>query len=210
MTSIDSNDHWLVMFKDKASAILDGIKRLGNEIMSLPYVQAIGRYNSATGSPLYFDTKSLGIQDLRGYTYKHDNETGKINGINLLDAQNLHKMMKGKTLSEQAVVLSTALTLGNISLTRVSDGVFAVEKDKYDFDMHNVFEEPIRNVSTVIGFAVSEGLSIMIDGATATTIGPVVCRYIDIASWLVRRHVLGETSFYIYISGTVKVEEKNK
>jgi len=28
LTSIDSNDHWLVMFKDKASAILDGIKRL--------------------------------------------------------------------------------------------------------------------------------------------------------------------------------------
>ena len=70
LTSIDANDSWLSVFKENSSAICKSLEKLGKEIMSLAYVQAIARYNSATGSPLYFDTKSLGIDDLRGCTYK--------------------------------------------------------------------------------------------------------------------------------------------
>ncbi len=173
LTSIDSDDYWLTLFKNKASAVRNGMKELGNKIMSLPYIQAISRYNAATSSPLYFDTKSLGLEDLRGYIYKHNKE-GKITGINLLDVQNLQKLLKGKSLYEQAVVLSTALTLGNITLIRTSDGVYTVQKDEYNFDMHNSKDESIRNVSTVIGFSVSEGLSIMIDTATANVFGSLI------------------------------------
>ena len=180
--------------------------RLGKEIMSLSYVQAIARYNSATGSPLYFDTKSLGIEDLRGCTC-NKNE-GKVTGVNLLDVQNIQAQMSGKSLADWAVVLSTALTLGNVTFEHVSDGVYTIKKDEYDFDMHNWYEEPFRNVSTLIGFAVSEGASVVADAATLSVFAPVAGRYIDIVTGLVRRHVLGQTSFYIYISGTVKVDEK--
>ena len=207
LTSIDANDNWLSVFKEKSSAICTSLEKLGKEIMSLAYVQAIARYNSATGSPLYFDTKSLGIDDLRGCTCKK-NKAGEITGINFLDVHNLQAQMKGKSLSERAVVLSTALTLGNVIFTRVSDGVYTIEKDKYDFDMHNWFKEPVRNVSTLIGFTVSEGASVVADAATLNVFAPVAGRYIDIATGMVRRHVLGQTSFYIYISGTVKVDEK--
>ena len=104
--------------------------------------------------------------------------------------------------------MSTAMTLGNVSFEHVSDGVYTIKKDEYDFGMHNWSEEPVRNISTLIGFTVSEGASVVADAATLSVFAPVVVRYIDIATGMVRRHVLGQTSFYIYISGTVKVDEK--
>lgn len=208
LTSIDANDSCLSVFKEKSSAICKSLEKLGKEIMSLAYVQAIARYNSATGSPLYFDTKSLGIDDLRGCTCKHNEKTNKITGINFLDVQNLQALLKDKSLPEQAVVLSTAMTLGNVSFERVSDGVYTIKKDEYDFGMHNWSEEPVRNISTLIGFTVSEGASVVADAATLNVFAPLVVRYMDIVTGMVRRHVLGQTSFYIYISGTVKVDEK--
>ena len=74
--------------------------------------------------------------------------------------------------------------------------------------MHNWSEEPVRNISTLIGFTVSEGASVVADAATLNVFAPLVVRYMDIVTGMVRRHVLGQTSFYIYISGTVKVDEK--
>ena len=45
------------------------------------------------------------------------------------------------------------------------------------------------------------------DAATLNVFAPVVVRYMDIVTGMVRRHVFGQTSFYIYVSGTAKVDE---
>ena len=204
LSPIDSSDNWLTLLLDEANALRNGLKSICNEVMSLSYVQAIGRYNSATGNPLYLDAESLGLRNLVGCKPNNGEKNNAKNvGVNLLNINNLDVMLSGKNLSEQIRILSTALTLGNITLNRVSDNTYTVSSDNYNFDIHDWDREPMRNVATMIGFAVSEGLSIEMDFASSGPFGSVLCRSMDVALGLVRRHILGTTDFKIYINGNV-------
>ena len=203
LSSIDSSDNWLTSLAGKAYELRNGLKRICNEVMSLSYVQAIGCYNSGTGKPLYLDAESIGLRNLIGCKTDNDNPDSKVITINLLTINNLDVMLSGKSLSEQIKILSTALTLGNITLNKVSDNTYTVVSDKYDFDIHDWDREPMRNVATMIGFAVSESLSIGMDFASSGPFGSVLCRSMDLALGLVRRHIRGTTEFKIYINGNV-------
>ena len=149
------------------------------------------------------DAESIGLRNLIGCKTDNDNPDSKVITINLLTINNLDVMLSGKSLSEQIKILSTALTLGNITLNKVSDNTYTVVSDKYDFDIHDWDREPMRNVATMIGFAVSESLSIGMDFASSGPFGSVLCRSMDLALGLVRRHIRGTTEFKIYINGNV-------
>lgn len=205
LTPIDPNDDWLTLLKDKASDMRDALNQMCKQVMSLSYVQAVARYNSGTGAPLYLDASALGLGNLVGCEYKPGEESNQ-HHINLLDVQNLNVLLAGKTNAEKIQIISTAMTLGNVLVTEVSDTTGIINKDTYDFDIHDWTKEPVRNVATLIGLAVSESLSIGIDAATVTPLGLVAGRTFDIALGLVRRHILGTTKFDIYISGIVKIK----
>lgn len=206
LTPIDPDDGWLSFDGSLVTQARNEIVDIANEIMSLPYVRAIGRYYSATGAPLYFDVKSLGIENLAGCEFRGGKNNDPQITCNLLDLKNLEVLLSGKSAAEKARIINTAITLGNIRLTRVADYTYKVEHDTYNFDMHKWTDEPWRNVATIIGGAVSEGLSIGIDYTIGRLIGIPACTSFSVAGGLARRHIYGKTSFDIYISGEVKTK----
>lgn len=212
LTPIDPNDDWLTLLKDKASDMRDALNQMCKQVMSLSYVQAVARYNSGTGAPLYLDASALGLENIGDAV----GDVSEMNGvdINFLDLKTLHLLLSGRTTSEQIKTLSTALTLGNVHLSRQSGNRFSIEMDKYDFDMHKWSEEPWRNTATVLGHLVCEGLCIGADALDvdakdlpllAFPLGLVIGRSFDVAAGLVRRHVKGETEFKIFFTGTMAI-----
>ena len=183
----------------------NGIVSLNNKLMELAYVKAIGRYNSGTGKPLTFNVNSLGLENLCLQNLSRVPGSENKYTVNLLNPNVLTALLANKTTEEQIKTLSTALTLGNITLTRVYGNQFRIENDTYDFDMHSWENETGRNLATIIGFCVSEGMCIAIDSEIRSPLGKVLGRNFDIAMGLVRRHILGTTRFFIYFSGTIVI-----
>lgn len=206
LSSVDAYDSWLDELGNLAAQVCSEINKINNKIMSSPYVQAIGRYNSGTGTPLTLNVNSLGLDNLRFVHLHLVNGTDNKYSVNLLNPDMLQILLQNRSTEEQLNTLSTALTLGNITLTRIYGNYYSIEDDVYDFEMHTWDDSLGRNLATIIGHCFSEGLSVVIDYAAGCGLGKVLGRDFDIALGLVRRHVLGTTKFTIHFTGLIIIE----
>ena len=151
---------------------------------------------------------TLGLNNMPDNLLKH--ESDNIYTINLF-SEKILSVLSGHTLEEQAQIISTAITLGNITLNKIGDRQYVIQSDTYDFDMHDARKESDRNVYTRIGHAVSEGICINLDavigGVAGWSVGRGIGAYAGVAfmisAGLLNRHVTGTTTFKIYIDGTL-------
>ena len=88
---------------------------------------------------------------------------------------------------------------------KIGENTFTIQKDTYDFDMHNWDRSLERNIATIIGFAVSEGISMGIDYTYPLLFGKIAGRGFDVGVGIMRRHVIGSSTFDIYFRGTVTI-----
>ena len=79
------------------------------------------------------------------------------------------------------------------------------KKPFYNFEMHNWDTSTKRNIETIIGLVVSEGISVGVDAAIGS-MGGTTSRAIMISAGLLNRHVYGTTEFEIYLDGTLKTK----
>ena len=82
--------------------------------------------------------------------------------------------------------------------------------DKYNFDWHYEKNALWRNIGTEIGLAVSEAFCIEMDAVTFNEwnvfMGYNLGRIFNIVNGLVRRHIIGDTEFYIIFSDSIIIE----
>ena len=185
--------------------ILLNIQNYIGQLMPSLYIQAIIRYDSGLGLPMYVDANSLGLEYLNQGMLKQDSIDKNKYCINLFNVDNLRTMLKGRTIAQKAKILSAAFTLGNITLMKIGENTFTIQKDTYDFDMHNWDRSLERNIATIIGFAVSEGISMGIDYTYPLLFGKIAGRGFDVGVGIMRRHVIGSSTFDIYFRGTVTI-----
>ena len=173
-----------------------------NNLMKTPFAQAANRYSSGTGEPLYLDVSSLGLeQHIRRFHLVADSSNSSKYHINLLDFNKFCSIVDGCTLPETVKIFNTAITLGNITLTEVSENTFTIDRDEYNFEMHPWEDECVRNILTLIGEKVNEGIGISANGLQHLIHGKILGRGTDVIDGNVRRHINGQNkSFYIYFN----------
>lgn len=163
------------------------------------YAQALEQYFFATGNTLTLDISSLGLNNITramlGSGYYDSNLKKTIYPFSLLD--NLSILCQGQSISETANTVSTALTLGQIIFIPEGGDRYRLKDDTYNFEMHDISEWK-RNIGTVIGALVSEGVSISIDQLFFGIPGVIL--------GLIRRHCFGNVSFTIHITGTITIK----
>lgn len=179
-----------------------------NNLMKSPFAQAVNRYNSSTGEPLYLDVHSLGLeQHIRRFHLVADSSNSSKYHINLLEFNKFCSIVDGCTLPETVKIFNTAITLGNITLTEVSENTFTIDRDEYNFEMHPWEDECVRNILTLIGEKVNEGIGISANGLQHLIHGKILGRGTDVIDGNVRRHINGQNkSFYIYFNGTITIQ----
>ena len=194
------SESWINTIGNVANSVLDNIRRGCQAIISSPYVQAISRYYSASGEPLHLDVNTLGLNNMPDNLLKH--ESDNIYTINLF-SEKILSVLSGHTLEEQAQIISTAITLGKITLNKIGDRQYVIQSDTYDFDIPDWTNPTKRDIATAIGYIVSEGICINIDAFIGEAIGGYTGRAYMISAGLLNRHVIGTTTFKIYIDGTL-------
>lgn len=190
--------------QDAANTIFARIKDHTNQTMPLAYVQAIERYNSGTGQPLYLNANSLGLERLIDMETNNRYKIGDIYNINLLNPSVLTSQLCKGSISDRIKYLSTALTLGNITLIKTDVNSYSIAIDTYDFDLRDWSTEAGRNIATILGHYVSENLSINID--KIRFLGWQFGSSISICCGLARRHILGTTEFDIHFQGSITMQ----
>ena len=143
---------------------------------------------------------TLGLNNMPDNLLKH--ESDNIYTINLF-SEKILSVLSGHTLEEQAQIISTAITLGNITLNKIGDRQYVIQSDTYDFDIPDWTNPTKRDIATAIGYIVSEGICINIDAFIGEAIGGYTGRAYMISAGLLNRHVIGTTTFKIYIDGTL-------
>lgn len=206
------DESWITNLGDTAHSVLQNLKTWCQTIITSPYVQATANYYSATGDTLHIDASMLGLDNMPFdlLVPSKDKDTGEIiegqYTINLF-SEKLDTLLSNHTLAEKARIYSTAITLGQITLERVSGNAYRILPDTYNFELHKPWSEKNkkRNIGTILGKAVSEGISMSIDAG----IGVLLGHYVDFASYvaagLLRRYVIGTTVFTISIDGVLTI-----
>ena len=210
LSLIDSCDLWLTKLGNYGNTLRSWLNDINNKIMSSPYAQAVERYRAGTGEPLYFNVDILGLDNLKKDFIKENNT------VNLLNPSVLISLMSGKSIQEQAKTLSAALTLGNISVTNISENTYKIETDTYDFEPHPWKTEWGKNIATIIGHVVCETICTGLDNKDELlylTVGAAISHDLDIVLGRVAIQVIynlynrPNTKFDIYFNGTITLQE---
>ena len=143
---------------------------------------------------------TLGLNNMPDNLLKH--ESDNIYTINLF-SEKILSVLSGHTLEEQAQIISTAITLGKITLNKIGDRQYVIQSDTYDFDIPDWTNPTKRDIATAISYIVSEDICINIDAFIGEAIGGYTGRAYMISAGLLNRHVIGTTTFKIYIDGTL-------
>ena len=199
------SEKWINEIGNAASGVLENIKKGCQAILTSPYIQATSRYYSGSGKPLHLDVNTLGLNNMPNELLRQDPKIPNQYTINLVSTD-LIPILSGHSLEESSRIISTALTLGNITLTKTGTNQYVVKDDTYDFEMHDWNTEAKRNVLTIIGGVVSEGICIGIDSFVGKAIGGYTGRAFMISAGILNRHIIGDTSFKICIDGTLKTK----
>ena len=195
---------WLTTLSDLAIALVGNVAGICNHTMSLPYVQATKQYNVASGEPLTLNVNSLGLHNLTNSMLKGDPNNPDIKRINLLE--HIGELTYGLPNNQKTLVVNTAITLGNITFRHVGDNRYTIVTDTYDFDLANRQGEHLRNIETILGAIVQEGICMYDDAYYTPLIGGLTLKSICIANGIIRRHLLGETTFKILFNGTIYIQ----
>ena len=207
------DESWITDLGDTAHSVLQNLKTWCQAIITSPYVQATANYYSATGDTLHIDASMLGLDNMPFglLVPSKDKDTSEIiegqYTINLF-SEKLDTLLSNHTLAEKARIYSTAITLGQITLERVSENVYRILPDSYNFEMHKPWNDKNkkRNIRTILGKAVSEGISMSIDAGIGASLGHHVDFASFVAAGLLRRYVIGTTVFTISIDGVLTIE----
>ena len=199
------SENWISKIGNAASGVLENIKKGCQAIVSSPYIQATSRYYSASGKPLHLDVNTLGLNNMPNELLRQDPKIPNQYTINLVSTD-LIPILSGHSLEECSRIISTALTLGNITLTKTGNNQYVIKDDTYDFEMHDWNTEAERNFLTIIGGVVSEGICIGLDSFVGNAIGGYTGRAFMISAGILNRHIIGDTSFKICVDGTLKTK----
>ncbi|MBO5629314.1 MAG: hypothetical protein J5965_09615 [Aeriscardovia sp.] len=195
------SEEWISIIGNVAGEVLANIKKCCLAVMTSSYVQATSRYYSATGAPLHLNINQLGLDNIPDSILNPNHKDSF--SVNLLTSEFLSSVLPGRSLIEQIRIMSTAITVGEISFNKVGEKKYTIEHNTYDFDLRGLNTN--RDWLTLLGLIVSEGISISAD-ATIGSIGGTTNRAIMISAGLLNRHVYGTTEFEIYFDGTLETK----
>lgn len=194
---------WIDSFMEDASSFFNTVysymEEGYNSVTNNPFSQALTRYNSGTGTTLTLDINELGFDGLTmdllmQYADTRNNNLNSYD-VNLLEPSTLISLLKHS--SDPMLILTTAITLGQVTFIRVRGNTFKLQSDQYNFEMHSWADSKYRNLFTIAGHIVNEGISISIDYLLSDSLGIIL--------GLVRRHG-GRTDFWINFSGEMVIE----
>lgn len=191
-----------------------------NSAMNTPFTQALIHYNSGTGLPLTLNVNSLDLDELTWDLLlscdlnKTNEKYSDTYVINLLDSRIITTFWNKMSSDRFMGFISTAITLGTITLEHISGNRYKIVSGTYDFNIEKDNARYVRNLLTGLGFVVNEGLSIVMDAFCSGLYGvgkihvmpEAIAPLMGISVGAYRRHIAGKTSFTINITGTISIK----
>lgn len=177
--------------------MMDGFEAIENS----PFPQALTHYNSGQGQVLQLQASDLHLDFLTmdrllRYTGTN-NRFAHSYTINLLSTDVLKDALENETSTKGRLsFISTALTLGQITLIRKGGNYFEVDTDIYDFNMQEWAKKTERNLLTILGKLTNEEICLADDYISGGCYGIIL--------GLIRRYC-GTTVFKIEISGRINI-----
>ena len=188
-------------FKGGIGSFAESVSEFFNGTESFPV--AVLNYHSGSPIDLTFDVNNLGLKCLSEYIISHYSEGGKpdigqTTTINLLNPDILEEVIcHAHSAHDIACYGSTALVLGNITLLRTKANEYTIVNDTYNFEWKKGKKFLGRNIVTVLGKIVNEGICMTVDNLMFGPLGLV--------SGFINRNVTGTTVFDIHFTGTLKI-----
>jgi len=188
---------WFSDFLGFISDCWDFFGSIFDDITNSPFVQAVDNYSSGGEKTIAFDANAIGLNHLR-ISMLNPTKTPNEYNVNLFSSDVISAMTEGMAISDKMSIVSTAMTLGNITLIKVGDRQFNVKDDTYNFEMHDWGTETKRNILTIAGWYVNETLSNIKNNLFKGPFGTY--------SMFVARNFTGNAKLTIIVSGTLTLQ----